>query len=451
MGRRKVRDIEGQGAAIGARLDAADLHFALVVMTGPVFRAALERPHLHRAIRIPHRFAEGQGDGTLRRGDRQWHLRGSLAAADAMEAAGCGRVAGPGEHAAGVECTVGTEAAAHDAGVEGGHRQFAHRALPLAADFLVRHDEHAAGAVAEVEQAAAEIAPGVLRHPDEFRRAAVLGVGHPDHRRLHRGVGGVGDRSVAEHVAVEAAGLHAVDAVLRRPEAFLVGDEEGAVVIDAHAVRGAEAGGEDLGLRPVGTHLQQRAVLRHHAVERVAAGLGVVEIAGRVGLQAHRELVEVLGDLGVVVEALDEVGLAVSVEILQAGDLVAAGDEQFIAAELHAEGLEQAAGDAPPGELGRSLVHGTLHAPDIAVPHRDDCSLAIGREIEATRAQPALPGIVERQGEVVGDERSAFIACHGGGGDGLRPLRRATAGQRREVERRSFGLRQAFEGGCIGP
>ena len=47
------------------------------------------------------------------------------------------------------------------------------------------------------------------------------------------------------------------------------------------------------------------------------ARLGVVEVAGRVGLQAHRELVEVLGHLVVVVEALVEVGLAVAIQIVQ--------------------------------------------------------------------------------------------------------------------------------------
>ena len=54
---------------------------------------------------------------------------------------------------------------------------------------------------------------------------------------------------------------------------------------------------------------------------------GVVEVPLRVGLQAHRELVEVLRHLVVVVEALVEVGLAVAVEVVQLHDLVAAADE----------------------------------------------------------------------------------------------------------------------------
>ena len=41
------------------------------------------------------------------------------------------------------------------------------------------------------------------------------------------------------------------------------------------------------------------------ARQSVPGGFGVIEISFRVGLQAHRELVEMLGDLVVVVEVLD--------------------------------------------------------------------------------------------------------------------------------------------------
>ena len=62
---------------------------------------------------------------------------------------------------------------------------------------------------------------------------------------------GVGHVVVAEHVAVEAALSHPVDAVLRRPVTFLVGDEERAVGVQADAVGGAETVGQNLGLRAV--------------------------------------------------------------------------------------------------------------------------------------------------------------------------------------------------------
>ena len=70
-------------------------------------------------------------------------------------------------------------------------------------------------------------------------------------RRLHRRVGRVGHVVIAPHVAVESARLDAVDPVLRGPEPFLVGEEERAVGVQAHAVGGAETGGEDLGRRAV--------------------------------------------------------------------------------------------------------------------------------------------------------------------------------------------------------
>ncbi|NQW26228.1 MAG: hypothetical protein HQ473_07700 [Cryomorphaceae bacterium] len=48
------------------------------------------------------------------------------------------------------------------------------------------------------------------------------------------------------------------------------------------------------------------------------------EIAVGVRLQAGGELVDVLADLAAVVEALVEIGFAIAVEVVEAGDLVAA-------------------------------------------------------------------------------------------------------------------------------
>jgi hypothetical protein len=42
-------------------------------------------------------------------------------------------------------------------------------------------------------------------------------------------------------------------------------------------------------------------------------------------LQAHREFVEVLGDLMVVVQAFIKIDLFIAVEIVQDGELIAAG------------------------------------------------------------------------------------------------------------------------------
>ena len=49
--------------------------------------------------------------------------------------------------------------------------------------------------------------------------------------------------------------------------------------------------------RAVLAHAQQGAVLRNQRGQAVARGLGVIEVSFRVGLQVHREFVEMLGDL----------------------------------------------------------------------------------------------------------------------------------------------------------
>src|SRR5205823_1008795 len=125
----------------------------------------------------------------------------------------------------------------------------------------------------------------------------------------------------------KAAGLgDQVDAVGGRPEAFLIGGGDLAVGSDADAVGGAEAVGDYFRLRAVTGDFEQRAMLGNDGVERVAGGLGVVKIALSVGLQTHGEFVEMLGHLCVIVDALIEVDFAVAVEIMKAGELVAAED-----------------------------------------------------------------------------------------------------------------------------
>ena len=100
---------------------------------------------------------------------------------------------------------------------------------------------------------------------------------------------------------------------------------------------------------------QQRAVLRHERGQAVAGRLGVVEVPLGVGLQAHRELVEMLGDLMIAVEVLIEVGLAVAVQVVEADDLVAAADVDPARDDLQAQRLEQPGGDPLPGEAPRRL------------------------------------------------------------------------------------------------
>ena len=161
----------------------------LVVVVRAVIVGPLQRPSLDRSNATGRRRPSGR-DGPVKviampslpgvQLDRHAHrLAGG---ADPVEAAGLGPVAGPGEHAAGVELAVGRmEPAAHHAGRE--RRQSAGRTSPPASGRrrLVRHDEDLAVAVREVEQRAPQRPPGGAGalDPDQLGRRAVEGVGDP--------------------------------------------------------------------------------------------------------------------------------------------------------------------------------------------------------------------------------------------------------------------------------
>ena len=70
-------------------------------------------------------------------------------------------------------------------------------------------------------------------------------------------------------------------------------------------------------------------------------------------LQFHREFVKMLGDLVIAVEALDEVGFAIAIQIPQDGDLIATGDIDLVVDDLEAERLKEAAGDSSPRQAKR--------------------------------------------------------------------------------------------------
>ena len=239
--------------------------------------------------------------------------------------------------------------AAVDAGGQLGQRQPGDAALVNPADPLVDDPPDAAGAVREAQQRAAGQRPFVAVDPDRGTWAAVGLLVDPAQRRVVAGVLLV--RHVRHHVAVEPAGPDPVDPVHRRPVTFLVGRYEAAIVVERQAIGGAEPVGHDLAGRAVGRNADDRTVLRNHRGQRVPGALHVVEVAPLVGLQVHGELVEVLGDLRVVVEVLVEVGLTVVVQVDQVSDLVAAEHIDPVVDNLQAQRLKQPGGDPLPGQL----------------------------------------------------------------------------------------------------
>ena len=95
----------------------------------------------------------------------------------------------------------------------------------------------------------------------------------------------------------------------------------------------------------------------------MSSRLGVVEIAGGIRLQTHREFVEVIGHLVVVVEALEPVDLLVAVQVVQDRDLIAAYIHYAIAAAqapavtaYHQEFNTQAAKARVTAAMNRSQV-----------------------------------------------------------------------------------------------
>src|SRR6185437_5280296 len=106
--------------------------------------------------------------------------------------------------------------------------------------------------------------------------------------------------------------------------ALLVAGHHFTIGPESKAIGRAKSGANNLGGFPIGAHLHDCAVLSNDRWEGMPATLGVVKIPFGVRLQIHREFMEMLGDLMVVVEALVEIGFAIAVEVIQPGDLIAA-------------------------------------------------------------------------------------------------------------------------------
>ena len=147
---------------------------------------------------------------------------------------------------------------------------------------------------------------------------------------------------VTEHVSVEPTLLDVVDAVLRVPVSFLVSHDEGPVRVDADTVCCAEAIRDDFGLLTVLADSQQGAVVGYQCGLGVTGRLGVVEVARFICLQAHREFMEVVSDLMIVVEALKVVDFIVAIQVVQDAELITTGDVDLVVYDLDAQWLEQA-------------------------------------------------------------------------------------------------------------
>ena len=331
-------------------------------------------------------MGKGERHTFLERIDGDRHVNRFAGVLEPVESAGARLVAGPAEQAAGVELAVaGVEAAAHDAGREIKIGDAHYATLSTAVHFFLHDHVDVAGAIGEVKELPTEAAPFVAVHPELLGGGAVKVVVHPDDGR---GDIRFGEALVVAHeVAVKLALLDEVDFVLRRPVALLVAHVKRAVRVDADAVGRAETAGDDLAGLTIRSHLDECAVLWDERGLRVARGLRVVEIPVGVGLQIHRELVEMLGHLCVVIERLVVIGLAVVVGVHQFRDLVAAGDVDFALNNLQAKRLKHAGRDARPRKLLRIAVN-ALDDPNVAHPRADSRAVAALEKVKTAKAHP---------------------------------------------------------------
>ena len=122
----------------------------------------------------------------------------------------------------------------------------------------------------------------------------------------------------------------------------------------------------------------------------MAGAFRVVEISFRVGLQAHRKLMEMLGHLVVAVEAANVIDFAIVIQIMQFCDLVAATYVDRAVDNFHTERLKKACGDALPAVLSEVPAE-PIDDPYIAEPCRHGGALAILEKVESTEAHPTVP------------------------------------------------------------
>ena len=194
------------------------------------------------------RTREADGDAVRFDVDGLGQMHRLARVANSKEAAGHGSVRTPAEQTADVKLPVArVEPAAHDPGGKVRQRKTHHAALHGVFQVLDHHQKNLARAVGKRKELAFQGPPLVARHPDLLGGRAVDVVRDPADGRvvLVGPIAPFGQPVIAAHVAVEPARLDPVDPVLRRPMAFLIADNERAVIVDQQTVGCAETVGDD--------------------------------------------------------------------------------------------------------------------------------------------------------------------------------------------------------------
>src|SRR5688572_14201945 len=131
-------------------------------------------------------------------------------------------------------------------------------------------------------------------------------------------------------------------------------------------------------------------MVRDDRRQSVARGLRVIKMPIAVRLQPHGELVKVFGDLVVVVKIFVVINFVITIQIVQANNLIAAGYVDFLINDLKAERLEETGRDTSPPEV---LGGESAHQPNFAEPGANSGGVGVGKKIESTEAHPRIPRV----------------------------------------------------------
>ena len=180
---------------------------------------------------------------------------------------------------------------------------------------------------------------------------------------------------------------------------FLVGNDECAIGIQANSISGAKTVRQNVRLAAILANSQQRPVVWHERCFCVARRLGVVKIPLLIGLQSHRELMKVIGDLMVAIKALVEICFTIAVEVIQDANLIATRNINASINNPHAKWLEKSRSNSLPSQFHRDGIvfiqpRQTGNFPDIPVPITDGHRVTVVKEIESRQSNTCQPRIV---------------------------------------------------------
>ena len=256
---------------------------------------------------------------------------------------------------------------------------------------LIRNGKQAPRSVAQINKRTLQGPPLVAGYPQLLGGRTVHTVMNPYHRRII--ILRITPRNIGTHVAIESILLNQVNPVLGRPVPFLVTGKEGAIAIDRHPIGCAEPIGKAPTLGAVLADLDNGTVVWHQPVFRVTRRLGEIEIARLISLQIHGELMEMFGDLMVVIKILIEINLPILIDIMQPRDLVTTTDIDGFIHNLQAQRLKHTCSDTAPGELSLGQIK-PFHNPYIPLPGTNGRPTIVLKEIKPTQAHPRFPWII---------------------------------------------------------